>query len=209
VLRPQKKLVKRLKLSKQMVTRKVIKYVLKQVIEKKIIIKQRVQNVTEIVMEKRAYRKPVTKIVESVLKYNKTEMREVTRTEPTIVMVNRTWSKPQLKYVLEHVQRRAVRMVIEMKAVEKEVPKTIPVPIGDLDDISDDTDACGCYKVDCGCYGEKNCDCCYPECQCAPSMISPTETEIIITTEECEVPQDYIETITREVPVLTFVNMTI
>ena len=39
MLRPQKKLVKRLKLSKQMVTRKVIKYVLKQVIEKKIIIK--------------------------------------------------------------------------------------------------------------------------------------------------------------------------
>merc|ERR1711957_1093833 len=95
-------------------------------------------------------------------------MREVTRTEPTIVMVNRTWSKPQLKYVLEHVQRRAVRMVIE-----------------------------------------KDCSCCYPECTCAPSMISPTETEIIITSEECEVPQDYIETITREVPVLTYTNMTI
>jgi len=40
-------------------------------------------------------------------------------------------------------------------------------------------------------------------------MISPTETEIIITSEECEVPQDYIETITREVPVLTWTNMTI
>jgi len=26
-------------------------------------------------------------------------------------------------------------MVIEMKAVEKEVPKTIPVPIGQLDEI--------------------------------------------------------------------------
>ena len=37
--------------------------------------------------------------------------------------------------MLEHVQRRAVRMVIEMKAVEKEVPKTIPVPIGQLDEI--------------------------------------------------------------------------
>jgi len=93
--------------------------------------------VTEIVMEKMAYRKPVTKIVEKTLYYNKTEMREVTRTEPTIIMVNRTYQKPQLKYVLEHVQRRAVRMVTEMKAVEKEVPKTIPVPIGQLDDIDE------------------------------------------------------------------------
>jgi len=43
--------------------------------------------------------------------------------------------------VLEHVQRRAVRMVIEMRAVEKEVPKTIPVPIGQLDELDDvDTD---------------------------------------------------------------------
>ena len=40
-------------------------------------------------------------------------------------------------------------------------------------------------------------------------MISPTEVEIIITSEECEVPQDYIETITREVPVLVWTNVTI
>jgi len=99
-------------------------------------------------------------------------------------------------------------MVIEMKAVEKEVPKTIPVPIGQLDNDTN-VDECGCYKSDCNCYGEKDCSCCYPECTCAPSMISPTETEIIITSEECEVPQDYIETITREVPVLTYTNMTI
>lgn len=67
VLRPHKKMVKRLKLSSQTVLRKVIKYVLKSVLEKKTIIKQQVQNVTEIVMEKKPYRKPVTKIVEKVL----------------------------------------------------------------------------------------------------------------------------------------------
>jgi len=91
VLRPYKKMVKRLKLQKQKVARKVIKYVLKQVVEKKTIIKQKVQNVTEIVMEKKPYRKAVTKIVEKIFSYNKTENREVTRTEPTIVMVNRTY----------------------------------------------------------------------------------------------------------------------
>merc|ERR1711957_1112807 len=44
------------------------------------------------------------------------------------------------------------------------------------------------------------CGCCYPACGCAPTMISPTETEIIVVEEEGEVPQDYIETITVEVP---------
>jgi hypothetical protein len=33
-------------------------------------------------------------------------------------------------------------------------------------------------------------------------MISPTEFEEVITEEDCEVPQDYIETITVEVPTL-------
>jgi len=39
-------------------------------------------------------------------------------------------------------------------------------------------------------------------------MISPTEVEIIITEEECEVPQDYIETVAREVPAIVQTNYT-
>ena len=39
-------------------------------------------------------------------------------------------------------------------------------------------------------------------------MLSPTETEIIITFNKREVPQDYIETYTRDVPSYHMVNFT-
>lgn len=81
------------------------------------------------------------------------------------------------------------------------MPKTIPIPIGDLDKLVDSTwKDCGCFQKQCQCYGQAGCGCSYPTCACAPTMISPTELEIIIVQEECEVPQDYIETITVEVP---------
>jgi len=95
---------------------------------------------------------------------------------------------------------RGVRMITELQATEKEVPKTIPIPFVDIEKNLTSYGECGCLKFDCDCYGQPNCTCCYPECACAPSMISPTETEIIITTKKVEVPQDYIYTITREVP---------
>jgi len=38
-------------------------------------------------------------------------------------------------------------------------------------------------------------------------MISPTEFEEVITEEDCEVPQEYIETITIELPALISVPM--
>ena len=101
-------------------------------------------------------------------------------------------------------------MIVENYSIEKKIPKTVPVPFGLFDKfLIDDAQNCDCYKNDCDCYGKPTCDCCYPDCACAPSMISPTETEIIIVTEEQEVPQDYIETITREIPTLSYVNFTI
>ena len=94
-----------------------------------------------------------------------------------------------------------------MKTVEKTVPKNIPMPVGEIRrQLNPAWDNCGCYQNSCNCYGQSNCDCCFPACQCAPSIISPTETEIIITQEECEVPEPYLETITREVPKLTYVD---
>lgn len=40
-------------------------------------------------------------------------------------------------------------------------------------------------------------------------MISPTEFEEVITEEDCEVPREYIETITVEIPTLVPVEMEI
>jgi len=136
-------------------------------------------------------------------------MRPITRKRWVTEMVPRVIRKPQLKYVIEHIKRRAVKMVKELKAIEKEVPKTIPVPIGSLSLYEVKNEDCSCYKSDCDCIGQEGCDCCYPECKCAPSMISPTETEIIITNEEQDVPHSYIEEIAIEVPQLYYVNMTI
>jgi hypothetical protein len=45
---------------------------------------------------------------------------------------NKTVQIKALKYVVKEVPRRAVRMVTEIKTVQKEVPKTIPVPIGNI-----------------------------------------------------------------------------
>jgi len=96
-------------------------------------------------------------------------------------MVERIIQKPQLKYVLEQVKRRAVRMVKEIKATQKEVPKTIPVPIGQLEKLLDQSwQNCACFRKSCDCYGHAGCGCSYPSCGCAPTMISPTEKEVII-----------------------------
>lgn len=124
-----------------------------------------------------------------------------------IVQVKKMEMKPVLKYTLETVERRAVRMVKEMKSVQKEIPKTVPVPIGQLSSIMMPSwRDCRCFRQDCGCIGSIGCGCAYPACGCAPTMISPTETEIVITEEECEVPVDYIEKITVEVPKIEMVE---
>jgi len=100
-------------------------------------------------------------------------------------------------------------MVTEITATEKEVPKTIPVPIGDISKDLSSNETCGCIVFDCSCYGAKNCSCSYPLCECAPTMISPTETEIIIVTGNRTVPQDYIYNVTREVPKIVMRNFTV
>jgi len=122
---------------------------------------------------------------------------------------NKTVQIKALKYVVKSVPRRAVRMVTEIKTVKKEVPKTIPVPVGNITNaLRAKMESCGCFKNECECYGNEGCECSYPACGCAPTAFSPTEMEFIISNEECEVPQDYVEMITQEVPVLTEHNYT-
>lgn len=129
-------------------------------------------------LRKRTVKKPVTKVVRKTRMVKKTEMRQKKQQKKKIVMEKRMIMRPQLKYVLQQVKRRAVRMVKQMKTTQKEVPKTIPMPIGDLSGIADPQ--CGCFSRECDCYGQPGCNCCYPACGCAPTMISPTETEIIV-----------------------------
>ena len=81
------------------------------------------------------------------------------------------------------------------------MPKNIPVPLAAL--ISQLAyESCSCYEQDCACYGEIDCPCCYPACKCAPSMLSPTEQEVVERTETVQVPQEFIETVTVEVPTM-------
>jgi len=48
--------------------------------------------------------------------------------------------------VVKSVPRRAVRMVKEIKSVKKEVPKTIPVPVGNItEEIRKEMETCGCF----------------------------------------------------------------
>jgi hypothetical protein len=118
-----------------------------------------------ITLKKRMVKKPVTKVVRKSRMIKKTEMRAKKEEQKRIEMVKRTIMKPQLKYVLQQVKRRAVRMVKQMKSTEKEVPKTIPLPIGDLATLSKaEWGQCSCYQSKCECYGQPGCGCCYPAC---------------------------------------------
>jgi len=66
-------------------------------------------------LKKRMVKKPMTKVVKRSRMIKKTEMRQKKIQQKKIVMEKRTIMRPQLKYVLQQVKRRAVRMVKEMK----------------------------------------------------------------------------------------------
>lgn len=66
-------------------------------------------------LRKRTVKKPVTKVVRKTRMVKKTEMRQKKQQKKKIVMEKRIIMRPQLKYVLQQVKRRAVRMVKQMK----------------------------------------------------------------------------------------------
>ena len=105
----------------------------------------------------------------------------------------------KVKYINQQIKRKAIRMVKQTNTISRQVPKNIPVPLAAL--ISSLAyESCACFELNCDCHGEIDCGCCYPQCECAPSMLSPTETETVSRTETVQVPQEYIETVTVEVP---------
>ena len=57
------------------------------------------------------WKKPVTKIVTKYRTINKTVNRAKRVTKNVIVQVKRIEKIPELKYVQEHIKRKAVRMV--------------------------------------------------------------------------------------------------
>jgi hypothetical protein len=145
-----------------------------------------------------------------MIKTKKTIMKPEIQRVKLIRQVKRTITQQKIKFQLKQVQRKAIRMVKEKKVVKKQVPRNIPVPIGELSLRNLGAyESCGCFRRDCECTGQAGCGCCFPVCDCAPSMISPTEFEEVITEEDCEVPREYIETITIELPVLVPVEVVI
>jgi hypothetical protein len=183
-----------------------VKYVKKLVKARKTIIHKTPKIVTKITLVEGTYARPVVSMVTVTHRVRKTTLKEETRLEKMVVLKTRSIELPKLKYVRRSVARRAVRMVKEMKTIEKEVPRTIPMPLVEFpianETVKAKADSCGCFSDSCECFGKKDCGCCFPACECAPTIISPTETEIIVVEEECTVPQDFIETITEEEPSL-------
>ena len=55
---------------------------------------------------------------------------------------------------------------------------------------------CKCYQTDCACWGQTNCNCCYPTCECAPQ----TDFDIILVPKKIEVSERYNVTETINVP---------
>jgi len=204
VIRPFTKTVKRMVMEKVLKDISKTRYVKKMVKGFKTIIHQEPNEVTTIKLVPGKYSRPVVSMTTVTHRVRKSEVKEEKRQENTIVLQKRSIDLPKLKYVMRHFQRRAVRMVKEMKTIEKEVPRTIPMPLIDFPaapaDVAAQASQCECFSKSCECFGEENCGCCFPACGCAPTIISPTETEIIVVEEECTVPQDYIETITEEEP---------
>jgi len=154
---------------KQTVTRKEKKKNIRVVMKKemqdrpRMILVKKFRNVKKYVYKPKTYRKKVVKMVK------------------TTRMVNK------VKYVNKQIKRRGTRMVKQINTISKRVPKNIPVPLAAL--ISHMAyEQCACYQKKCACYGEIDCPCCYPSCACAPSMLSPTEQEMIERTEEVQVP---------------------
>lgn len=66
---------------------------------------------TKIVMKRKKVQKPRTKLIKKTKMIKKVEMRTKTETVKKIVQLEKQEMKPVLKYVLETVERRAVRMV--------------------------------------------------------------------------------------------------
>jgi hypothetical protein len=126
--RPQVKMVKK--------THKMMKTVFKQ--EKR--------NITNIVWQKKMM--PSSKIM-IYTRQRSIQVRKF-RKEKRVMKVaefrNKTVQINALRYVVKSVPRRAVRMVKEIKTVKKEVPKTIPVPVGNITAaVRTMMETCGCF----------------------------------------------------------------
>lgn len=72
---------------------------------------------TKIVMKKKMVKKPKTCLVKKTKMIKKVEMRTKTETIKKIVYNDIKEMKPVLKYTLETIERRAVRMVKQMKHI--------------------------------------------------------------------------------------------
>jgi len=127
---------------------------------------------------------PVTKIVKKMRTVKKTVMKTEMKTVTKVKMVATTEMRKKVKYQLKQVKRRAVRYVQMEKIVEKRIPKSMLVRLESLpydqkkgalalaakqvDEMIEASNAnCPCFKAECACFGQPNCGCCAPTCECA------------------------------------------
>jgi hypothetical protein len=82
-------------------------------------------------------------------------------------------------------------MVKRVKRTRERVPATL-----------DTTLFCPCYAAQCACLGEEGCNCCYPDCGCAPKTIEQFVEKVEVVYE----PQEYNTTRFEDVPTLSQVD---
>jgi len=122
-----------------------------------------------------------------------------TRTRPAMRQVKRIRfvKKRQMQKVLEHVKSTEQKVVTEW--IPRSSLATVKVPIANqesspaggnafpgvgganMDAGAGADGSCGCYKQQCDCVGQADCDCCYPKCGCAPKSMKEYETVQVLT----------------------------
>jgi len=114
--------------------------------EKKTVFKQEKRNITNIVWEKQMQNSNKIMIYTRQRAIQVRKFKKEKRMMQVAEFRNKTVQINALRYVVKSVPRRAVRMVKEIKTVKKEVPKTIPVPVGNItEEIRKQMETCGCF----------------------------------------------------------------
>merc|ERR1712166_817999 len=70
-------------------------------------------------------------------------------------------------------------------------------------------ESCGCFKSACSCYGQSNCNCCYPTCGCAPEKSLAAFYEDVVVPKVEMYPEEFEITETIQVPSMTIVEVSV
>lgn len=170
---------------------------------------------------------PGTREVTTTEEYQEDEEKQFTRQVPEKYTTFETRTRPAMRQVkrIRFVKKRQMQKVLEhvksteQKVVTEWIPRssmaTVKVPIANQDRSAASSNAfpgvaganmdpgaagddCGCYKQQCDCVGQADCDCCFPKCGCAPKSMKEYETVQVLT--ESHEPQVITKDVATSTP---------